>query len=136
MGTKNYRLLKVLPLWVAFFFVLKMLIYLHISWIMRTFAVGKQRRAVLESIIRSIKKSTKNLVFLIFICIFATNKYGFVVELVDTRDLKSLAQKWACGFESHRSHNYLYFSFYFIKYVVRENGVLFSCSSFSSSSCC
>ena len=32
-----------------------------------------------------------------------------MVELVDTRDLKSLGQKWLCGFESRsRHHNHLY----------------------------
>ena len=27
-----------------------------------------------------------------------------MVELVDTRDLKSLGQKWLCGFESRSRH--------------------------------
>ena len=30
-----------------------------------------------------------------------------MVELVDTRDLKSLGQKWLCGFESRSRHIYL-----------------------------
>ena len=29
-----------------------------------------------------------------------------MVELVDTRDLKSLDQKWLCGFESRSRHNF------------------------------
>ena len=28
-----------------------------------------------------------------------------MVELVDTRDLKSLGQKWLCGFESRSRHH-------------------------------
>ena len=31
-------------------------------------------------------------------------KVAAMVELVDTRDLKSLGQKWLCGFESRSRH--------------------------------
>jgi hypothetical protein len=34
-----------------------------------------------------------------------------MVELVDTRDLKSLGQKWLCGFESRSRHNSLIHSY-------------------------
>ena len=30
--------------------------------------------------------------------------FAVMVELVDTRDLKSLDQKWLCGFESRSRH--------------------------------
>ena len=33
------------------------------------------------------------------------NDDAAMVELVDTRDLKSLGQKWPCGFESRSRHN-------------------------------
>ena len=31
-------------------------------------------------------------------------EFAAMVELVDTRDLKSLGQKWLCGFESRSRH--------------------------------
>ena len=37
-----------------------------------------------------------------------------MVELVDTRDLKSLGQKWLCGFES-RSRHFLSKTFHYEK---------------------
>ena len=40
--------------------------------------------------------------------VFRSNSYVYhaaMVELVDTRDLKSLDQKWLCGFESRSRHS-------------------------------
>ncbi len=31
-----------------------------------------------------------------------------MVELVDTRDLKSLSQEWLCGFESRSRHFFIF----------------------------
>jgi hypothetical protein len=44
-----------------------------------------------------------NIIFIIFAN--ANIKVAAMVELVDTRDLKSLSQKWLCGFESRSRHN-------------------------------
>lgn len=52
------------------------------------------------------KKFDKNLFISIFICIFVL-KYGVVVELVDTADLKSSVPKGTCGFDSHLRYNSL-----------------------------
>ena len=52
------------------------------------------------------------------------SKDAAMVELVDTRDLKSLGQKWLCGFESRSRHNYLK------PFIMKKNLVLlFSAAS-------
>ena len=59
---------------------------------------GRLRQAIISAKHLAVRRNNDN---------FATAKqawFAAMVELVDTRDLKSLGQKWLCGFESRSRH--------------------------------